>query len=101
MTTGDQKRKVLVDAASAHIIGAAESRQSGADAIRAQSFQIATAVKQWFDGGYEPANMIRMLLSGACFLADNCGVSREQLIKVITMATAPSDAELIWKPQGV
>lgn len=100
MSTGDKRRRLLVDASVKHVIGGDASRQAGADALNAQSFKIATFVKQSFDAGFEPANMIRMLLSGACFIADNCGVSRDQLVQAIRMSQAPADAQLIYKPQG-
>lgn len=100
MSTGDNKRRKLIDVHYKHIIGSDPSRIAGADAEQAQSFQIATAVKQWFDSGYDPINLIRMLLAGACFVADNCDVSREQMVQVIRQAKIMRDRQLIYKPEG-
>lgn len=90
--------KIRVDNAVKHVIGDDPARKGGEDALQAQRFNIASAVRQWFDGGYEPLELIRMLLSGACFVADNVGVTREQLVEVIRAAGPMKDAQLIFKP---
>lgn len=72
---------------------------SGAD-LTAQSAAIANQIRLWIDGGYDPVNLIRMLLCGAVFIGDNYRVSRNQMAQVCLQAKLPADASLIFKPGG-
>lgn len=94
----EKKRRIRVDEAVKHVIGDSNRVGTGSDAERAQSFVIAKFVRECFDAGFEPLNMIRMLCAGACFLADNSGVSREQLVEVIRAAKLMPGRELIFDP---
>lgn len=95
-----QRRRLRVDDASKQTLGVDPKTQGGADAIAAQQFNVGVFVRQCFDAGYEPITLIQTLLVGAVWLADNVGVSREQLAKVVYAVELKSDRQLIWMPPG-
>jgi len=96
--TYDYIRRMLVDKQASSIIGDDEKRKATSDDERAQSFAIAKFTQECFDAGFDPVNQIRMFLVGAIWLADQCGVSREQMIEVLRVARAP-DVETVIKPR--
>lgn len=58
--------------------------------------QIGTMVRQLFDGGADPIHLVQCYLMGAVWLADNVGISREQLAKAIHAVESKRD--FIFKP---
>lgn len=60
--------------------------------------KVATMVRELFDGGADPIVLIQSYLVGAVWLADNCGVSREQLVQLVTSVELKRDRALIFKP---
>lgn len=60
--------------------------------------QIATMVRELFDAGADPILMIQCYMAGAVWLADNSGVSRDQLVKLVNAIELKRDRSLIFKP---
>lgn len=60
--------------------------------------KVATMVRELFDAGADPIVLIQSYLVGAVWLADNCGISREQLVKLVTAVELKRDRALIFKP---
>lgn len=93
-----QQRRLRVDDTIRALQGEDPRKSAGADALAAQQFTVGMAVRSWYDANFDPVSLIQNLLVGACFIADNHGVSREQLAKLIMMVELKSDRQLIYNP---
>lgn len=60
--------------------------------------KVATMLRELFDGGADPLVLIQSYLVGAVWLADNNGVTREQLVKLVTTVELKRERQLIFKP---
>jgi hypothetical protein len=60
--------------------------------------QIATMVRELFDGGADPILLIQAYMTGAVWLADNSGISREQLVQLVQAIELKRDRSLIFQP---
>jgi hypothetical protein len=94
-----RRRRVHMDDATRQITGADPRKAHGEDAKQSQRFQIANFVRQVYDAGYDPLVIIEMLLSGAVFIGDNTGVSRQQMAKVVVELAINENRSLIWTPR--
>lgn len=97
---GRKMRRILIDDQTTHVIGTDPRRAAGSDSQQAQLAQIGETCRQWFDSGYEPATLISGLLTMACYFADNMGIEREELHRVIREAHLAMDRQLIHRPLG-
>lgn len=60
--------------------------------------QVATMIRELFDGGADPILLIQAYMTGAVWLADNSGISREQLVQLVQAIELKRDRSLIFKP---
>ena len=60
--------------------------------------QVAAMVRQLFDSGADPILLIQAYMTGAIWLADNNGISRDQLCQLVRAVELKSDRSLIFKP---
>lgn len=94
----NRRRRLRVDDTSKLLLGPDVLKPAGADDLAAQQYQVGIAIRGWYDAGYNHIGLIQNLLVGACFVADNTGVSREQLAKLIVMVEMKKERQLIYKP---
>lgn len=62
--------------------------------------QIATMLRQLYDAGIDPVVLVQSYLAGAVWLADNSGISRDQLIEAVKLCAMKSDRQLVYTPGG-
>lgn len=60
--------------------------------------EVASMVRQLFDAGADPIVLIQAYMTGAVWLADNVGISREQLVQLVKAIELKRDRQLIWTP---
>lgn len=93
-----RRRRIHMDDAARVVTGTDPRLAHSEDARQTMRYQIANFVRQIYDAGYDPLVIIEMLLSGAAFVGDNHGVSRQQMAKVIVELAVRGDRSLIWVP---
>lgn len=93
-------RRLLVDKQAEHVIGTDPKREHGLDDMQSQLFEIGKTCRAWFDNGYNPATLISGLMTMACYFADNVGVDREELHRVIREAHVGLDRRLEFRRDG-
>ncbi len=98
MSWWENRRRLRVDSVSKQLLGDDPRTQVGSDALAAQQFRVGVFVRECYDGGFDPISLIQNLMVGAVFVADNHGVSRDQLIKLIPMIELKKERQLVFDP---
>lgn len=81
------------------VVTGSDQLKRASDTDRAtQRVTFAQLVRQVYDGGWDRMTLIESLLAGACFLADNHGVSRQQLCAFVAELALSKDRELVYAP---
>lgn len=93
-----RRRRLRVDDVSKQLLGIDPASAQGEDALQAQRFKVGVFIRECIDGGFDPMTMIEMLVTGAAWLGDNYGVTRQQMAKAIVDVEMKRDRQLIFNP---
>jgi hypothetical protein len=94
----ENRRLLRAKATTEALLGENPATRGSSDDLAAQQFKVGMFVRACFDGGFDRISLIQNLLVGACFIADNFGVSRQQLSEVILAIELKKDRQMIYKP---
>lgn len=94
----DKTRQLNAAAARADIVGEDPNKEAESRDKQAQRFAVAQMIGMLLQKGFAPSVLIEMMISGAAWVGDNYGVSREQMCKALAEVRMSGDRSLIWTP---
>ena len=94
----ERRRRLRVDETSKQLLGPDTLKPAGADDLASQQFQVGVFVRQCVDAGFDQLSLLQNLLVVSVWLADQIGVSREQIAKTVHAIEMTRDRQLIYKP---
>lgn len=98
MSWWDRKRAERDAKATSAITGIDPRKSSAGVDEQGVKMAIAKGLRQLYDGGVDPVVLVQSYLAGAVWLADNSGITRDELKKAIDMLEMKRERQLIFKP---